>query len=499
MFHEFGHFLAARAVGIRVEEFAFGFGPKLVRLFKRGDTEYTIHPFPLGGFVKLAGMEPGEEDVRDGFQAQAAWKRALVIFAGPFASFVLAVLVFLMVGLYFGFPDLSKPANRVGMVNPNTEAKRIDLRAGDRILSIAGTPITKGRQMTDLIHSRPGQRVRLEIERDGRKMVKTGVPQYAITYLGASWSYMQTEHAKVQGVMPDSAAKKAGIKTDDELVSINGRRVVGGAEMVEAIKANAGKPITLGLIRAGKPVTVTAHPEVGWVRFAGTKWVFPGGYAEDGNGEIKQGDQLVSVNGVKVKSGSMLYEYVKTHPGEKLQLAIKRQDEPEHVSVSMKLTARAAKTAQEGYYDAIGLLGFLPEPALVRVGFGEAVTRGLSDTWDRAGYLVKALTSEQIKKDVGGPLMIGKVTASAVALGPYWVLTTLAGLSLSLAFINLVPIPLLDGGLIAVIAFESIRRKRLTRSQMQAFQMVGLAVIAMLFVVIMFSDITKLLGGQVPQ
>ena len=165
LFHEFGHFAAARLVGMRVEEFAFGFGPKMITLFKRGDTEYTLHPIPLGGFCKIAGMEPDEQDIPDGFQAQAIWKRALVIFAGPFMSFVLAVLVFVSLGVYWGFPDFAKVQNRVGAVNPQTEAYRMNLRAGDRILEINGARVTDGEQLTSFIHSRPGERINLVIDR----------------------------------------------------------------------------------------------------------------------------------------------------------------------------------------------------------------------------------------------------------------------------------------------------------------------------------------------
>lgn len=507
MFHELGHFIAARAVGIRVEEFAFGFGPKLMRLFKRGDTEYTVHPVPLGGFVKLAGMEPGEEDIPDGFQAQARWKRALVIFAGPFASFLLAVIVFLFVGVYFGFPDLTKPANRVGMVNPETEAARIGLRAGDWVIRIDGTRITDGRQMTNIIHASPGEQIRLVIRRDGRRMVKIGTAQWMISYLGASWSFMLTNHAKVEGVVDGSPAKRAGIQPEDELVSINGRRIIGGRDMVEAIKATRNATVTMELLRDGKLVTVKAKPDIEWVRFAGVKWGFPGAIAQEDRDKIRRGDKLLSVNGTTIKSGQQLASMWQRLSSSKakipdselqsVELKLRRADKPEAIET---VTMRVKDSQIEvGYYDAIGLLGFLPEPTLVRAGIGESIARGLSDTGRRALFLIRVLTSEDIKESVGGPLMIASVTRSAVALGPYWILSTLAGLSLSLAFINLVPIPILDGGHLLIIAVEAIRRKRLTKEQMQAVQAIGLAMIALLFVVVMLADIAKFAGGKVPQ
>ncbi len=93
---------------------------------------HTIHPVPIGGFVKLAAMEPGEEDVPNGFQAQSAGKRALIIFAGPLFSLLLAAIAFVALGVYWGFPDAPKMQNRIAMVYPQTEAQAIDLRTGDR-------------------------------------------------------------------------------------------------------------------------------------------------------------------------------------------------------------------------------------------------------------------------------------------------------------------------------------------------------------------------------
>ena len=500
MFHELGHFVVARMMGIKVEEFAFGFGPRLVRLFKRGDTEYTIHAFPLGGFVKLTGMEPGEEHIPDGFQAQAIWKRALVIFYGPFASFALAVIVFICIGVYWGFPNVANPQNRVGMVSPQTEAQRIGLKAGDTILEIDSHKITEGDQMIDLIHNKPGEIVTLVIDRNGKKLTKAGRPAHMIQYLGATWSFMQENKGVVEAVYKDSEAKELGIKTGDQIVSIDGRRITVGASMTSAIEAAGSKEVKLELKRDGKIVNVTTEPAIAWVEFAGVKWTFPGAGAMEVTSadakNVEVGDELVSINGEKVTGGTQLQRIIGSLEGKPATLELKRWQQDEPVVVELSPTPTDAET---GFFSAIGLLGFQPEPAFEKAGLGESVTRGLSDTWQRAYYLVKTLLSERIKEDVGGPIMIGKMTASSVALGPYWVLNMLGALSLSLAFINLIPIPVLDGGHLLLLGIEAIRRKRFTREQMQTAQLFGLALIGMLVVVVLFADVSKILGGKVPQ
>ena len=517
IFHELGHFTVAKLVGIRVEEFALGFGPRLLTLFKKGDTEYTLHPVPLGGFVKLAGMEPNEVDIPDGFQAQAIWKRALVIFAGPFASFLLAVIVFVLIGLYWGFPNPSQPEDRVGMVQPKTEAARIGLKAGDRILEIDGVKITHGKQMTDIIHSRPGQRIKLLVSRNGDKLTIVAHPRWLVQYLGARWSFMSGDQAVVEGTADLSAAKKAGIHPGDKLISINGKKINGGADMVAAIEANKDKKAKIELERNKKIVSVEVDPSIFIVRFMGVDWKFPGSYVEVDKGEIdpsspagkagvKLYDQLVSINGKKITTGEQMLKIIRSADKGKLDFVINREGEAKPIHIIAMPTANRASLNPENYgkietklYDRMGLLGFQPLPSLEKVGFGESVTRGLQGTWNIGVQVLQTLTSKRIKDEVGGPVMIARVTASSVALGPYWVVVMLGSLSMSLAIINLIPLPVVDGGHLAILAVEAIRRKRLTQEQMQAWTMVGIVILVGIVVLVLWSDIFKITQGLVPQ
>lgn len=501
MFHELGHFLAARAVGIRVEEFAFGFGPKLITLFKRGDTEYTIHPIPAGGFVKLAGMEPGQEDVTDGFQAQSIPKRALVIFAGPFASFVLAVVVFLLMGVFWGYPDLTAPAqNKVGIVNPQTEAARIGLRGGDRIVEIDGVEITEGRQMTDLIHGNPGEKIELTVRRNGNNITKTATPRWVIEYLGAAWSFMEGNEGTIQNILEKSPAKRAGLEKGDRIVSIDGRQIGGGGDMEAAIEKAGRDQVTLVVERDGKTVTARAKPSIEWVRFMGARWIFPGAYADkvSEGSRFKYADLLVNINGVEFKSGEELLEYLRETNGRKLDVVVNRDGKEQ--TVALTASPSDYRRIESGVYSAMGLLGFQPEPRLVKAGLGESLSRGLRITWNIVLQLVDVLTSSRIKEEVGGPIMIAKMTQSAVMRGSYWVMTMLGGLSMSLAFINLVPIPgILDGGHLALLGVEAARRKRFTEDQMRAIQLVGLAMLFVIVVLVVWSDLFKITQGLVPQ
>lgn len=497
-FHELGHFIAAKLSGMRVEEFAFGFGPRLVTLFKRNQTEYTIHAFPLGGFVKITGMEPGEEDIADGFQAQALWKRAIVIFAGPLFSFILAVIVFQFVGLYWGFQDESKTLNKVLMVNPQTVASRIGLRAGDQILEIDGAKITNGTEMVEKIHRSPGKAVTLLVKHDGHISTRTAIPSWSISYLGAGWSFMNDNQAVVEGLDEDSQAKKAGIETGDKLVSINGHKIVGGAEMDAAIRTSDSHAVDLELLRNDQVVKISVTPRVQSVDFAGARWYFPGAIAykidakNPQSHNIRIGDRLLSIGGAKIKTGEQMI--TAANGGSELKIEIKRDREPKPV----RLTVKPGKV-ESTVYEAIGLLGFTPQFAFVKKGPTESIMTGWERTIGLVQMIFSSLAPSRIGKNVGGPLLIAKQTSMTVSLGPYYVVQMGGMLSMSLAVINLFPIPLFDGGHLALLAVEAVRKRRLTQNQMQRVQMIGLVIIGLLIVTIFFSDIHKILGGQVPQ
>jgi len=502
--HEWGHFIVARMCGIRVEVFAFGWGPRIARMFVRKGTEYTLHAFPIGGFVKLAGMEPGQEDILDGFQAQTAWKRALVIFAGPFMSFVLAAVIFVVVGVFWGFPG-DRTTNRVAQAEPKTIAHRIGLRAGDTILSINGKRVTNGKQMVDIIHAQPGVKLRLEIKRNGHVFPKTAAPGWQVIYLDAAWMFMDPKGGVIGKVVEKTAAYRAGLETDDRLVRINGKRITSGGQMVDAIKANGVKPIELIVLRDGKEVTVKATPPVEWVRFAGVKWSFPGGYAEfEGKSPDKRTgvhlyDELATISGAKIETGQQMLDAIKPPCAGSLRLEVKREKKV----VGLKpIPGSACETSKVEWavYSSKGIFGFTPAPVLEKVGFVESVTTGLSQTGRMLMMVIQALSPSRISENVGGPLMIAKQTSSMVALGTDWVIRMAGMLSMSLAVINLVPIPaVLDGGHIILIAIEGIRRKRFTPAQMAVLQTIGLALIGMLIIAVLWSDVFKLSQGLVPQ
>lgn len=238
-FHELGHFTMAKLLRMRVEEFAFGFGPKWIRLAKRGETEYTVHPIPLGGFVKLAGMEPGENGVPGGFQSKPGWMRFLVYAAGPLMSFVLAYIVFCALGLTLGLPITGKALNRVDLVQPGSRAEKAGLKIGDKIVEINGERIESGNEMVDIIHNSLGKPLTIVVDRGGHIVRIHATP---------GPGKIQGKTVGLLGFVPTQELKRVGLV--DSIQVGNSTTIIFAKTMLGAIFSrdvgkNVGGPIAI--------------------------------------------------------------------------------------------------------------------------------------------------------------------------------------------------------------------------------------------------------------
>ena len=181
-FHELGHFLLAKKMGVGVLTFSLGFGPKLVG-WKRGETQYQIAMIPLGGFVKLIGEslheEVKEEDRARSFWAQPVWKRALIIISGPLFNFFLAIAIFCLINLIVGVPPTPPVPlpSKVGGVTAGSPAEKAGFQAGDRILSIDGEPVAKWDDLALRIRQSQGKDLTIKVERGGQAFDVKVTPQ----------------------------------------------------------------------------------------------------------------------------------------------------------------------------------------------------------------------------------------------------------------------------------------------------------------------------------
>ena len=418
-FHELGHFTMAKLLKMRVDEFAFGFGPKWIRILKLGDTEYTIHPIPLGGFVKLAGMEPGEEHVPGGFQGKPWWARMLVYFSGPAMSFVLAYLVFCTLGLTVGLPITGDVMNRVDLVMPNSEADRVGLASGDVILAMNGKAIKSGNEMLGIVHGSSFKQLEIRVRRDGRVFTVRATPrpqelEFSKLGLIVAMPWDGKVPNRIIRVKPGTEADKAGFKVNDVIRTIDGESITSSQQLIRIADEDANKRLAIVLQRDKESVQIR----------------------------------------IALKPGEIQKDKV------------------------------------------IGLLGFVPVQRLQRVGLVRSVHYGNEATSVFVTTTVRVIFSREVKEAVGGPLAIADATLNSVKRGPYGFLQLMGILSLSLAIVNILPIPVVDGGQMVMLAIEAIRRRRLSAQTWELSQRIGWTMIAIIFALIMYLDLSRLAANK---
>ncbi len=172
--HELGHFLLAKRVGIRVDEFALGFGPAIASV-KRGDTLYSVRLLPLGGYVRMAGSTPQDQDDARGFAKRTVGQRMQVILAGPVMNFLLAAVIFTLAFATYGFVKVDGAA--VGQVLPGKPAERAGLRTGDRVVAVDGTPVSQWEDLVARIQSNLGRKMVLTVNRGGQTLNLSVTPE----------------------------------------------------------------------------------------------------------------------------------------------------------------------------------------------------------------------------------------------------------------------------------------------------------------------------------
>lgn len=371
--HELGHFIMAKRAGVRVETFSLGFGPGIG--VRRGETFYKISILPLGGYVKMTGEDPAsEEATHPGSFAQKSLRaRFGVVFAGPLMNIVMA-FVLMPVIFMMGRPTpayLEKIPVVVDMLSASPAAE-VGLQSGDKILSIDGDETQNWGDLIRLVLLRPDQSVEIVWERDGQTIVKTvtiktyGKEERGI--LGIEPDLLIAESTLVYEVSPGSAADEAGVKTGDQIFSINGRPIETWSEMSEQIQLSEGRALTVTLNRNGHKQKITLKPQ----------W------------DKKMNRYLIGVSKLPVKFVIKKFPFLK---------AIK-----------------------EGTLENFRLIGLT-----MRV-LGRLVTFRLS------------------YKSLGGPVRIAKVFAQAAETGFVQFLFFMSFLSIQLGILNLLPIPVLDGG-----------------------------------------------------
>ena len=418
--HELGHFVAAKRVGIRVLKFQLGFNPTIVS-FRRGDTEYGIGALPLGGYVKMAGETPEDSPTgrEDEFMSKSKWERFQVLIMGPLMNLGLAV-VLLAVVLYQGaeVPVYQDQPPVVGAVSPDSPAAKIDIRRGDRIVSVAGRRVDTWDQFFLAVGTRPNREVTITLDRDGRELARQVTPvsapenKYEIGDIGV-WP---DAHPNVPKVTPGEPADKAGIKPGDVILAINGEPVVLPSQLVGIIGRNVGNPITVTVRREGERRNFTVVPIKGCTGVGGDQGCIGVGLGEE------------------------------------------------------------TKKIQPGVFQAIVMS--------VRRNY-EMTVLILDTIWG-------LLTRQTSPKQLMGPVAIAQLSGESAQLGWIALFSLMANISLNLGLLNLMPVPVLDGGHIFIMAMEGVARRDFSMRVKEKMLLAGFVVLMMLMVTAIYNDLTRI-------
>ncbi len=262
LIHELGHYWMARFFDVRVEAFSFGFGPRLFG-FRKGETDFRFSLILFGGYVKMTGEQPGDEGSEDprSFLAKPRWQRLMIVFAGPAMNMVLAVA--LLAGLFmFHFPKdpNAEPPAIIGYVTPGSPADKAGLRPGDVIAQAENERNPNWEDVMLKEVSSANRELPLIIDRDGRQMRVVVTPERDEKNGIGVAGWKEREIIVINSLLPGMDAAKQGLKPEDVIYSINGRRVLSITGLQEATAASKGRPAELVVERDGKKISATVTP-----------------------------------------------------------------------------------------------------------------------------------------------------------------------------------------------------------------------------------------------
>jgi len=423
--HELGHFLVAKFFKIRVDTFSIGFGPRLIG-FRRGETDYRISAFPLGGYVRMATEYPTDAATGSSHEylSKPKWQRFLVAAAGPAMNVVLALA--LLTGLYmYGteVPAFSEGEAIVGGVEPGSAAEKAGLQALDRIVSIDGSPKPNWEAVAAQILTNAGREVPVTVNRNGAIIETSLTPikqgRSDAGYVGIHPHRLETN--VVEQLVPESPAVAAGLQPGDTITAVNGI-------------------------------------------------------------EIK----TTSADAVR-ESIRSVPESQKTFP-----LTFVRNGERHEIQLSKIL-----KDDQQ----IVGIARFVTPMVTIRENFGGAIRRSINKNVEYGTLIFQVLgklvTLQVSMKSVEGPIGIVQVAGQSYEAGFAPLIMLMAMISLNLGMMNLLPIPILDGGVMLMLMVEGVMGHDLSLAMKERIVQFGFVFLILLTAVVLYNDVVKLLPASV--
>jgi len=426
--HEMGHYLLARACGVKVLRFSVGFGRVLVKRVDRHGTEWALSLIPLGGYVKMLDEREGDVSPAErhrAFNTQAVGKRIAIVAAGPIFNLVLAALLYASINL----AGVDEPAPVVGAPVAESIAARGGLQAGDRITAVDGQSVTAWSEVRWLLLD---------------QVTHQGTARLAVT--------------TAAGAPAERRLDFAGVSLDDMEGDVLARN---GLKLVDP------KPVVRGLIEGGA------------AQAAG----------------LKTGDRIVAAGDVAAPGATQFIDIVKAHADRPLPVQVVRDGATLTIPVQPQAVTDPATGQSAGRIGA--QIGGDLEMVTLRYGPIDSLVKGVQRTgevsWFSLRMLGKMLTGDVSWRNLSGPVTIADYAGQTARLGLSYYIAFMALVSVSLGVLNLLPIPVLDGGHLLYYFVEIVRGSPPPERWSDIGQRAGLGILVALMAVALFNDVARLL------
>ncbi|WOE40178.1 RIP metalloprotease RseP [Acinetobacter chinensis] len=431
--HEFGHYIVARKLGVKVLVYSIGFGPTLLKwTSKKSGIQYQLSALPLGGYVKMLDEREGdvsEEDRPKAFNRQHPWKRIAIVAAGPLINLVFAVLLFWILFL----PSQEQLNTKVGKVIPGTPAATVQMKSGDLITAVDGTPVSTWEKLNFALVDRVGETGTIEIQAERQGQIRTfNLPvqnflkdqsQSTLDVLGFT-PYRPHIPAVISKLSEDGAAIRQGMKNGDKIIAINGVKMKDWFDVVQVVQASPEKLLKIDVLRNSQLVQLEVMPQ----------------------GKRDSMGNVTGMLGVQNNPGKVVIpdEYKQVIQYSPTEAGIKAVEKTGQIS-SMILNSIVKMVR--------GLIGL---------------------------------------ENLSGPITIAKVAGQSAEMGWQTFISFMALMSVSLGILNLLPIPMLDGGHLVYYFVELLRGKPVSEQIQLVGLKIGMVLLGSMMLLALFNDFMRL-------
>ena len=423
LIHEFGHFAVAKWLGVRVEQFAIGFGKRLIG-FRRGETDYRINAIPLGGYVKMSGENPMDQrsdDPRE-FMNHSRWHRFLIAIAGPAMNILLAIFLLTVVYMvHYEYPVYLDKAAVLDGVKPGSAAAQAGLQSGDRIIKVDNIENPTWEQLEPRVWLSPNQPLTVEVQRGNQVFEKTIVPKAVTSSEVGSAGWFPEDSVVVGRVEPSLPAAKAGIKEEDRIVALNGQPIHSLESVIDSLQKTKEQPVDLTVQRGGQTLNFRMSP------------------------------------------------------------VLSKTEDPKENRYRLGFSNKG-------------------EVKVTTLPFSRALNLSLERNRQYSVMileLAKKLVQRKISlRAVSGPIGIAQEAGYAAQQKGWTPLMELtAGISLNLGIFNLLPIPILDGGVILFLAIEGLMRRDISMNIKERVYQAAFVFLVLFAVMVIYNDLMKTIPG----